>query len=320
VGRVATLDDHGLELGRAKQTADDLGARRTPGGHEGDGRVSRMKIANVSGRAHLVVDGRLVDVEKASGGRLPADPMALIEQLDSVGELDVPDDAPPVAGTTLGPPVTHPSKIIAIGLNFRGHAEENDLPIPEEPVVFAKWPNSLCGPEDEIVIAEGRTRVDWEAEVVVALKRGGRRIKAADAWSHVAGVMCGQDVSDRAEQFRAMKQFTVAKSNDTYSPTGPWLVTLDEIPDPDDISIACRLDGEEVQSSRTSDLIFSVPALIEWLSHRCTLEAGDLIFTGTPGGVGDVRTPPRYLGPGMILETEAGGIGTMRNRCVAGPA
>lgn len=278
-----------------------------------------MKIANVAGRAHLVVDGRLVDVEKASGGRLPADPTALIATLDTVGELPVPDDAPPLDGTTLGPPVPRPSKIIAIGLNFRGHAEENDLPIPEEPVVFAKWPNSLCGPGDDIVIPESRTRVDWEAEVVVALARGGRRIKAADAWSYVAGVTCGQDVSDRAEQFRAMKQFTVAKSNDTYAPTGPWLSTLDELPDPDDLSLVCRLDGEEVQSSRTSDLIFTVPDLIEWLSRWCTLEAGDLIFTGTPGGVGDVRTPPRYLGPGMLLETEIGGVGTMRNRCVAGP-
>jgi len=278
-----------------------------------------MKIANVAGRAHLVVDGRLVDVEKASGGRLPADPTALVATLDTVGELPVPDDAPALDGTTLGPPVPRPSKIIAIGLNFRGHAEENDLPIPEEPVVFAKWPNSLCGPADEIVIPGSRARVDWEAEVVVALARGGRRIKATDAWSHVAGVMCGQDVSDRAEQFRAMKQFTVAKSNDTYSPTGPWLVTLDEVPDPDDLSIVCRLDGEEVQSSRTNDLIFTVPVLIEWLSRWCTLEAGDLIFTGTPGGVGDVRTPPRYLGPGMVLETEVGGVGAMRNPCVAGP-
>lgn len=278
-----------------------------------------MKIANVAGRAHLVVDDRLVDVEQASGGRLPADPTALVATLDTVGELPVPDDAPPLDGATLGPPVPRPSKIIAIGLNFRGHAAENDLPIPEEPVVFAKWPNSLCGPADEIVIPGSRTRVDWEAEVVVALARGGRRIKAADAWSHVAGVMCGQDISDRAEQFRAMKQFTVAKSNDTYSPTGPWLVTLDEVPDPDDLSIVCRLDGEEVQSSRTSDLIFTVPALIEWLSRWCTLEAGDLIFTGTPGGVGDVRTPPRYLGPGMVLETEVGGVGTMHNPCVAGP-
>ena len=277
-----------------------------------------MKIASVSGRAHLVVDGKLVDVERASGGRLPADPMALVPRLDEVGDLEVPADAAAVAGTRLGPPVPRPSKIVAIGLNYRSHAEENDLPLPEGPVVFAKWPNALCGPTDDIVIPAGRVRVDWEAEVVLVLKRGGHRISAADAWSHVAGVMCGQDVSDRAEQFRAMKQFTVAKSNDTYAPVGPYLVTLDELPDPDDIPIVGRIDGVQVQSSSTSDLIFSVPFLIEWVSRWCTLEAGDLIFTGTPGGVGDVMEPPRYLGPGSIVETEIPGVGLMRNTCVAG--
>lgn len=279
-----------------------------------------MKIANVSGRAHLVIDDRLVDVEKASGGRLPADPMALIARLDAIGDLPVPDDAPALGSVRLGPPVPSPSKIVAIGLNYRGHAEENDLPIPDEPVVFAKWPNALCGPEDDVVIPAGRERVDWEAELVVALSRGGRRIAAGDAWSHVAGLTCGQDISDRAEQLRAMRQFTVAKSNDTYAPTGPFLVTLDEVASPDDLGIVCRLDGEVMQSSRTSDLIFPVPELIEWVSSRCTLEPGDLIFTGTPGGVGDVRKPPRYLGPGMLLETEIEGVGAMRSACVAGPS
>jgi 2-keto-4-pentenoate hydratase/2-oxohepta-3-ene-1,7-dioic acid hydratase in catechol pathway len=267
----------------------------------------------------VVVDGRLVDAERASGGRLASDPMWLLAWVESLGELPVPDDAPAVDAVRLGPPVPRPSKIIAIGLNFRAHAEENDLPIPEEPVVFAKWPNALCGPEDDIVIPQGRTRVDWEAELVVALGRGGRRIAEKDAWSHVAGLMCGQDISDRAEQFRAMRQFTVAKSNDTYAPIGPCLVTPDEVPDPDDLALVCRLDGEVVQSSRTNDLIFSVPELIAWISRWCTLEPGDLIFTGTPAGVGDTRQPPRYLAPGMLLETEIEGVGIMRNRCVAGP-
>jgi 2,4-diketo-3-deoxy-L-fuconate hydrolase len=279
-----------------------------------------MRIANVSGRAHLVVDGRLVDVERASGGRLPADPMALVSRLDSVGDLEVPDDAPELASVKLGPPLPRPSKIVAIGLNFRGHAEENNLPIPEEPVVFAKWQNSLCGPEDAIEIPLDRRRVDWEAELVVALARGGRRIRATDAWGHVAGLMCGQDISDRAEQFRAMRQFTVAKSNDTYSPIGPYLVTPDEVPDPNDLPVVCRIDGEVVQSSRTSDLIFPIAFLVEWVSRWCTLEAGDLIFTGTPAGIGDTREPPRYLGDGVLVETEIDGVGTMRNPCVGIPA
>lgn len=276
-----------------------------------------MRIANVAGRAHVIVDGRLVDAARIG---LPDDPMALIASLpeQAGAPVSVPDDAPEVGAVKLGPPVPRPSKIVAVGLNFRSHAEENDLPIPEEPVVFAKWPNSLCGPEDEVVLPAGRGRVDWEAEVVLALARGGRKIPAADAWSYVAGVTCGQDISDRAEQFRAMRQFTVAKSYDTFSPIGPQLVTPDELEDPDDLAVGCRLDGEEVQASRTSDLIFSVPELIEWVSRYLTLEPGDLIFTGTPGGVGDTRRPPRYLGPGMLLETEVEGVGTMRNPCVAG--
>ena len=278
-----------------------------------------MKIANVSGRAHLVVDGRLVDVEKASGGRLPADPTALVSTLDSVGDLEIPDDAPALEGAKLGPPVPRPSKILALGLNYRAHAEESGLQPPEEPVVFTKLPSALVGSTDDIVIPDGRVRVDWEAELVVCVGRGGKRIWEADAWSHVAGVSAGQDVSDREEQFRALRQFTMAKSFDTYAPTGPVLVTPDELTNRDDLKIETRLDGEVMQSSRTNDLIFPVAELIAWISRICTLEAGDLIFTGTPSGVGDSREPPRYLGAGNVVETEIEGVGVMRNPVVAGP-
>lgn len=279
-----------------------------------------MKIANVSGRAHVVVDGRLVDVERASGGRLPSDPMALVAVLDQIGELPVPDDAPALEEAALGPPVPRPSKILAIGLNYRGHAEESGLTIPDEPVVFAKLPSSLAGPADEIVIPAGRFRVDWEAELVVCIGRRAKRVRAADAWSYVAGVTGGQDISDRQEQFRAMRQWTIAKSFDTYSPTGPVLTTPDELPDRDDLALRCVLDGEVVQESRTSDLIFSVSELVAWISRACTLEPGDLIFTGTPAGVGDSREPPRYLAPGNVLETHLEGVGAMRNPVVEGPS
>ena len=144
--------------------------------------------------------------------------------------------------------------------------------------------------------------------------------RSGEAWSYVAGVTAGQDVSDREEQFRALRQFTMAKSFDTYAPIGPYLVTVDELANPDDLAIASILDGETVQSSRTADLIFSVPELIEWISRVCTLEPGDLVFTGTPSGVGDSRQPPRYLGAGMTLETTLEGVGTMRNPVVAGPS
>ncbi len=319
MGCVAPLDNRGLELARSKQAADDLGAGGAPNGHEEDGRVSRMKIANLSGKAHLVVDGRLVDVEKASGGRLPADPMTLIGSLDTVGELPVPDDAPALAGAVLGPPVPRPSKIVAVGLNYRGHAEESGLDIPEQPVVFAKLPSALVGPTDDIVIPGGRARVDWEAELVLVIGRRARHVAEADAWAHVAGVTGGQDISDREEQFRALRQFTMAKSFDTYAPLGPVLTTTDELSDPDDLAVSCTVDGDEVQSSRTGDLIFPVPQLIAWISRVCTLEAGDLVFTGTPSGVGDGRKPPRYLAPGMVVGTEVEGVGSMRNACVAGP-
>jgi 2,4-diketo-3-deoxy-L-fuconate hydrolase len=279
-----------------------------------------MKIANVSGRAHLVADGRLVDVESASGGRLPADPMALIASLDAVGDLPVPDDAPALDGVTLGPPVPRPSKIVAIGLNYKGHAEESGLDLPEEPVVFAKLPSALCGPTENIVIPGGRGRVDWEVELVVCIGRRGRHVSEKDAWSYVAGVTGGQDVSDREEQFRALRQFTMAKSFDTYAPLGPLLVTPDELANPDDVGLSCSVDGEVVQSSRTSDLIFPVPELIAWISRVCTLEPGDLVFTGTPAGVGDGRQPPRYLGPGSVVVSEIEGVGVLRNVCAAGPA
>ena len=277
-----------------------------------------MRLANVQGRAAVVLDGRLVDVERASGGRLPADPMALIPQLDAARDLPVLDDSPEVDDIHLGPPVPRPQKIIAIGLNYRAHAEESGLSLPEEPVVFAKLPSALAGPTDDIVVPAGRVRVDWEAELVVVVGRRGRHIPAEHAWAHVAGVTCGQDVSDREEQFRALRQFTMAKSFDTYAPIGPVLVTPDELEHVDDLAVRCRIDGEEVQSSRTNDLIFPVPELIAWISRICTLEPGDLIFTGTPGGVGDSRQPPRYLHPGNVVETEIEGVGVMRNRVVEG--
>jgi len=277
-----------------------------------------MRLANVQGRAAVILDGRLVDVERASGGRLPADPMALIPQLDAARDLPVLEDSPAVDDVRLSPPVPRPQKIIAIGLNYRAHAEESGLSLPEQPVVFAKLPSALAGPTDDIVVPAGRVRVDWEAELVVVVGRRGRHIPAEQGWAHVAGVTCGQDVSDREEQFRALRQFTMAKSFDTYAPIGPVLVTPDELENPDDLAIRCRIDGEEVQSSRTNDLIFSVPELIAWISSICTLEPGDLVFTGTPGGVGDSRQPPRYLSPGNVVETEIEGVGVMRNRVVEG--
>jgi 2,4-didehydro-3-deoxy-L-rhamnonate hydrolase len=277
-----------------------------------------VRLANLNGRAAVVVDGRVVDVERATGGDLPSDPMTLVGRLEELVGLDVPSDAPQLDPTQLGPPLPRPSKILAAALNYRSHAEESGLPIPDAPVLFAKLSSALNGPHGNIVIPAARDRVDWEAELVLAISKRGKDIPTGEAWSHVAGVMCGQDISDRAEQFRSVRQFTMAKSRDTYAPTGPVLVTPDELPDRDDVAVRCSVDGEEVQNGRTSDLIFPVPELIAFISSWCTLEPGDLIYTGTPSGVGDSREPPRYLSPGNVVETEIEGIGMLRNTCISG--
>ena len=277
-----------------------------------------MKLGSVQGRATLVVDGRLVDVESASGGALSADPMAHFGALEALAGLTAEEGAPSAEGAAFDAPVPHPPKVIAIGLNYRKHAIESNMPIPDEPVVFARFTNAIAGPTDEIVVPAGCEQVDWEAELVVVMGRGGKGIAAADVWSRVAGLTCGQDVSDRQEQMRGMKQFTVSKSYDTFAPIGPHVVSVDDVSDPDDLAISCLVDGERVQNSRTRDLIFSVPEVIEWVSRHISLEPGDLIFTGTPEGVGMGEDPPRYLRGGMVVETEIEGVGSMRNVCVDG--
>lgn len=280
-----------------------------------------MKIANVDGRAALLsADGRLIDVETWSGGDLPSDPMALLGRLPELRgkELLVPDDAPLLDGRALGPPVPRPQKVLGAGINYRSHALEANFDVPALPSLFAKLPSAIAGPDDDIVIPSGRYQVDWEAEVVVVIGRRCKNVAEADAWDCVAGLTGGQDISDREEQFRDLRQFTMGKSYDTYAPIGPVLVTPDELDDPNDIKLVCRLNGEEVQRATTADCIFSVAQLVSWLSGVCTLEPGDLIFTGTPLGVGYIRTPPRFLAAGDVLETEIAAVGTMRNVCVAG--
>ena len=276
-----------------------------------------MRVANVDGRAALVIDDRVVDVQRASGGKLPADPMAVLTRLPELTGLDVPSDAPRLDEVALGPPVPRPSKILAAGGNYQDHLDEEGAEAPGEPNLFAKLPNALCGPTDEIQIPGDRKQVDWEAELVVVIGKTARNVSQADAWDHVAGVTCGQDISDREEQFRDFEQWTVAKSFDTYAPTGPFLVTSDELDDKDRVPLICKLNGDVMQDGSTANLIYSVPVLISWTSHRCTLEPGDLFFTGTPGGVGFTRDPQRFLGPGDVVTTDVLGVGTMENPCVA---
>lgn len=282
-----------------------------------------MRFANVSGRACLVVDGRAVDIAEASGGALSADPMTTADLANHASlralaaEVD-PSAWPELDEADLGPPVPRPGKIIAMALNYRGHAEEAGLAIPTEPHVMAKFPTCICGPYDDVPIGDLQM-VDYEVELVVAVGRRGKGVAAADAWRFISGLTCGNDVSDRNEQFRPpVRQFSLAKSYDAFGPTGPTMITPDEVAEPDDLALSCRVDGEVRQQARTSDFIFDVGYLMAWLSRYVTLEVGDLIFTGTPGGVGDSMDPPTYLRDGQVVEITVEGVGTIRNRIVAG--
>jgi 2-keto-4-pentenoate hydratase/2-oxohepta-3-ene-1,7-dioic acid hydratase in catechol pathway len=213
----------------------------------------------------------------------------------------------------LGCPVPRPRQVFAIGLNYRSHAEESGMAVPEVPATFTKFPASLAGPFDEVELVANT--VDWEVELVVVIGRHADRVAVDAAWDHVAGVTVGQDLSDRALQFAAGMQFSLGKSRRGFGPMGPWVVTPDELADRDDLGLGCSVDGEVVQDARTSDLIFDVSQLIAELSAVLPLLPGDVVFTGTPSGVGMARQPPRALAPGQVLESWIESIGTIRNRC-----
>ncbi len=278
-----------------------------------------MRLVNLEGRLGLDVAGRFVDLEQASQGRIGSDPMAAFAAWSEIrriaSEQTVEGAGRPILPPHLGPPVPRPSQVFAIGLNYRDHAEEAGLPIPAQPMVFTKFPSCLAGPCAEVPLTSDR--VDWEVEQVVVIGRETHRVRASNAWDHVAGLCVGQDVSDRALQFADKPpQFSLGKSASAFGPLGPALVSLDEIADRDDLKLHCWIDGESVQDSSTRNLIFGVPDLIVHLSRYCVLRPGDLIFTGTPGGVGSVRNPRRYLKVGETIESEIEGIGRLSNRCV----
>jgi 2,4-didehydro-3-deoxy-L-rhamnonate hydrolase len=220
--------------------------------------------------------------------------------------------------TQLGPPVPKPGQVFAVGLNYGGHAAESGLQPPLEPPVFTKFRSSLTGPFAEVSLPT--ETVDWEAEVVVVMGRPARRVSESDAWDYVAGLTVGQDLSERTLQLTGpAPQFSLGKSFPGFSPIGPWVVTPDELSQRDDLEVGCSLDGEQMQKGRTSDLIFSIPVLVERLSAILPLYPGDLIFTGTPSGVGGARTPRRFIAPGQVLVTWVEGIGEIRTSFVAGP-
>jgi len=220
----------------------------------------------------------------------------------------------PAATALLHAPIHDPQKIICVGLNYRDHAHESKMPIPKEPVLFSKFPSALIGHGEPIILPKVSSKVDYEAELVIVVGRRGRRIAEHAAMDYVAGYSVGHDVSARDWQLeKDGKQWMVGKTFDTFAPVGPTLVTRDEVPDPHALGIRLRLNGKPMQSSNTEQMVFSVAQLIAYLSVVFTLEPGDLIFTGTPPGVGHARTPPIYLKAGDVAEVEIDSLGVLRN-------
>lgn len=263
----------------------------------------------------------LVDLQRADAGL----PVALKDLL-ALGPAGLERAARALAagqafsagGVKLLAPIPDPQKVICIGLNYADHARESGVEPPPEPVVFNKFPTAVCAPGDPIVLPSASTQVDYEAELVVVIGRGGRRIARASALDHVAGYSPGHDVSARDWQLgKPGKQWLLGKTFDTFAPFGPVLTTRDEIPRPDRLRIQLRLNGQTLQDSSTEQLIFGVEELVSYVSNVCTLAPGDVIFTGTPPGVGFARKPPIFLKPGDVAEVEIEGLGVLSNPVVA---
>ncbi|MFT4825114.1 MAG: 2,4-diketo-3-deoxy-L-fuconate hydrolase [Halioglobus sp.] len=277
------------------------------------------RLANIEGRAALVAGEDYYDLEGVSEGSMSSDPMAALASLSALSKISagLADLTPSgkLADVNLGAPVPRPPSVFAIGLNYRNHAEESKMPIPDVPMLFTKYSSCIVGPDADINMRSDFT--DFEAELVVAIGQGGRDISVADGWKHVAGLCVGQDFSDRAVQFcSSPPQFSLAKSMDTFGPIGPLLVSADELEDPNSLAIECVINGEVRQQDNTNDLIFNVPTLVSYLSQLVTLQTGDLIFTGTPGGVGVIEG--RFLQDGDVVTTTVEGIGSIVNTCVRG--
>jgi 2-keto-4-pentenoate hydratase/2-oxohepta-3-ene-1,7-dioic acid hydratase in catechol pathway len=270
--------------------------------------VKAVRFTNPAGDERL---GALEDATIVDAG--PADPLGFAADQSSWERVAAADGQRYALGDV---PLLHPvqpRKILAIGLNYRSHAEESELDVPAVPVVFAKWPSSLIGPEQPIVIPREETRPDFEGELGVVIGRRTYRATREAAISAVGGITVVHDVSGRRAQLETpLRQFTLGKSFDSFTPVGPAIASLNGL-DLADLDVRTTVSGEVMQDANTRDLIFSVVDLIEYLSRGVTLEPGDLIATGTPGGVGDSRSPKRYLREGDVVEVYVEGVGTLRN-------
>jgi 2-keto-4-pentenoate hydratase/2-oxohepta-3-ene-1,7-dioic acid hydratase in catechol pathway len=283
-----------------------------------------MRIANLAGRATIVTEDGIIDVATGSNGAFSSSLDRCITQLDVLkawfdtahpepSEYIKPDDF--ARDPRLGAVVSSPQQIFAIGLNYRHHASEMNTPVPNEPMVFTKFSSSLCGPNDELPIRG--TTTDFEAELVVVIGTRSRDLSVKDALGAVAGYCVGQDFSERSLQMRSTPpQFSFAKSHRNFAPIGPWLTTADEFVDPNNFAIRCCVNDIEYQNANTNDMIFPVAEIMSYLSAVVELRPGDLIFTGTPHGVGQGHNPPIFLQPGDHVVTEIEGLGRIANTAV----
>ncbi len=280
-----------------------------------------VRIANLAGRLSLLDGQSAIDVEHASGGEFGPDPQAVYDRWDefTAWAATAPRaGAQPFDRAALGSPAPAPRQVFGIGLNYRTHAAESGFAVPDQsPPVFTKFPSCITGPYGEIALPPGG-HTDWEVELVAVIGRRAEQVAAADGWAHVAGLAVGQDISERIVQMAGPSaQFSLGKSFPGFGPVGPWLVTVDEFADPGDLELGCSINGELMQKARTGELIFGVPLLVARLSAVLPLLPGDLIFTGTPAGVGLGRSPQRWLAAGDELHSYIEGIGELRHRFVS---
>ncbi|MGI9337363.1 MAG: fumarylacetoacetate hydrolase family protein [Gammaproteobacteria bacterium] len=229
-----------------------------------------------------------------------------------------PEKLPPVEGSVrFGAPVSGIGKIIGIGLNYREHAAESGMALPDDPIIFLKATSAVNGPNDDIVLPRDSEKTDWEVELGVVIGAGGKNIRREDAMRHIAGYVLANDISEREFQLRRGPQWTKGKSGDTFAPLGPWLATRDEIPDPQNLQLQTDLNGKTMQSGSTADMHFGVEELISRVSSYMSLQPGDIMITGTPPGVGFGQKPPRYLRPGDSLRLCITGLGEQNARIAA---
>jgi 2-keto-4-pentenoate hydratase/2-oxohepta-3-ene-1,7-dioic acid hydratase in catechol pathway len=275
-----------------------------------------LRYGNVGEERSAIVDteGNVRDLSGAAGDITGATLMP--ESLEKLRKIN-PKDLPLVAGTPrIGACVSGVGKFICIGLNYSDHAAESGMAVPAEPVVFMKATSAICGPYDDVMIPRGGEKTDWEVELGVVIGKEARYVTEREALSHVAGYCVVNDVSERAFQLEGTGQWVKGKSADTFGPIGPWLVTADEVPDPQSLNLWLEVDGRRYQDGSTATMVFGVAHLVSYLSRFMSLQPGDILSTGTPPGVGLGQKPPVYLRPGNVMRLGIEGLGEQRQTVV----